>query len=237
MGNLIEHEGAITDLAFYQNKYLFSSSEDNTICVWNMSTINCDKKLKGHKQSIQSISLHPSGKLMLSVSKDKTVRTWNLIKGRLAFVTNLKEAASLVEWSLNGKNFILAYAKRIDNYDVKTCGIVNSIELDQAANCVKYLNEDRIVIGNENGELSFANVFESECFYTFKAHDRRIKDVYLIQSNLIPIKCCSTVLITISSDGLIRLWNVDLDKQTNELITEHNINCRLNCIAFFKNDQ
>lgn len=207
-----------------------------------MNTVSCDKKLKGHKQAVNSISVHPTGKLLLSVSKDKTVRTWNLIQGRLAFVTNLKEAANLIRWSSNGTNFLLAYNKRIDIYDIKTCGIVNTIELDSdigsGINCVQYLDEAKIAIGKENGELSFYNTLEKNELYTFKAHDRRVKDFHFIPSELIVSKKCSIVLTTISSDGILKLWNVNLEKQKSALLTEHDIKCRLNCIAFYaKNDK
>lgn len=237
MGNLIEHEGAITELEFFKNKFLFSASEDNTICIWNMNTINCEKKLKGHKQSINSISVHPSGKLMLSVGKDKTVRTWNLIQGRLAFVTNLKESANLVRWSPNGQNFLLGYNKRLDIYDIKTCGIVNSISIETGIGCVRFV-DDKILVGKENGDLDFYNVLTNESLFTFKAHERRIKDFCLIPSEQIPTvksnsKSNSKMITTISSDGFLKLWNIDLDKQTYKLITEHAINCRLNCMTFY----
>lgn len=242
MGNLIEHEGAITELEFHKSKYLFSASEDASICVWNMGTVSCDKKLKGHRQAVNSISVHPTGKLMLSASRDKTVRTWNLIKGRLAFVTNLKEAADLVRWSPNGQHFLLAYGKRLDVYDVQTCGIVNTIEIESGINsgitCVSYLDERRIVVGQENGKLAFYNALEKEPLYTFQAHDRRVKQFALLPSQLIPTeakKSPSTALVSISSDGLLRLWIVGLEKrQFAEKLAEHNVNCRLNCVAFYR---
>ena len=237
IGNLIEHEGAITELEFYKNKFLFSASEDQTICVWNMSSVNCDKKLKGHKQSISSIAVHPTGKLLLSAGRDKTVRTWNLIQGRLAFVTNLKESANLVRWSPNGRNFLLAYNKRLDVYDLKTCGIVNTIEIDAGIGCVRMADGDTILIGKENGELALYNAFE-KLHYTFKAHDRRVKDLCLIPVDLIaadrmPSKSFSNLVCTISSDGLLKLWDISLQEGKHELLAEHNINCRLNCITFY----
>lgn len=233
MGNLIEHEGAITDLEFYKNKFLFSASDDKTICVWNLGTVTCDKKLNGHKQSINSISVHPTGKLMLSAGRDKTIRTWNLISGRLGFVTNLKESANLVKWSPEGQNFVLGYNKRIDVYDIKTCGIVNTIDVEAGVSCIKYLDNDILAIGKENGELSFRNSFKKDDLFTFKAHDRRVKDFVLIPKDLVPLESYSHLLSTISSDGLIKLWNVDLDDQKSELLAEHNVNCRLNCVTFF----
>lgn len=245
MGNLIEHEGAITELEFYKNKYLFSASEDASICVWNMSSVSCDKKLKGHRQAVNSISVHPTGKLMLSTSKDKTVRTWNLIKGRLAFVTNLKEAADLVRWSPNGKHFLLSYTKRLDVYDVRTCGIVNTIEIEPGLNsgitCVSYLDDERIVIGQESGKIAIYNALQKEPLYTFEAHERRVKHFVLVPAHLIPAgskKSSSIALVSISSDGLLRLWAVGLEKRPfAEKLAEHNVNCRLNCIAFYRHSK
>ena len=45
------------------------------------------------------LAVHPSGKLALSVSKDKSLRTWNLIKGRKAYITNIKTGVYLYLFS------------------------------------------------------------------------------------------------------------------------------------------
>lgn len=39
---------------------------------------------------MNGLSVHPSGKLALTVSRDKTLKTWNLIEGKCAYTTNLK---------------------------------------------------------------------------------------------------------------------------------------------------
>ena len=38
-----------------------------------------------------SVAVHPSGKLALSAGMDKTLRTWNLMTAKNAYVTNIKE--------------------------------------------------------------------------------------------------------------------------------------------------
>lgn len=38
---------------------------------------------------VTCLAVHPSGKMALSVGKDHTLRTWNLVKGRPAYTTNL----------------------------------------------------------------------------------------------------------------------------------------------------
>ena len=39
---------------------------------------------------VYDFAIHPTGKMALSVSKDKTMKTWNLMTGRCAYTTNIK---------------------------------------------------------------------------------------------------------------------------------------------------
>ena len=39
---------------------------------------------------MSALDVHPSGKLALSVGIDCTMRTWNLVTGRHAYITNIK---------------------------------------------------------------------------------------------------------------------------------------------------
>ena len=139
-GTLIQHSGTITHLEFFKSSHLFSSSEDGTICVWDTRTWVCEKTLKGHKGAITSMSVHPSGKLMLSVSKDKSLRTWNLIKGRCAYVTNIKAIAHIVLWSPSSTYFAVAVDHKIDIYDINIGGIVYSINFGKRVNCISFLS-------------------------------------------------------------------------------------------------
>ena len=126
-GSLNSHSGTITDLKFLRS-YLFSSSEDGNICIWNTSNWNCEKILRGHKGPATSIDVHSSGKLLISVSKDKTLRTWNLIKGRCAYIINLKDSAHQVLWSPTCIYFALVFENRIDVYDLSTGAIRMTID-------------------------------------------------------------------------------------------------------------
>jgi len=45
------------------------------------------------RQPVHGFSVHPTGKLGLSVGKDKTLRTWDLTKGKRAFVINTKQGS------------------------------------------------------------------------------------------------------------------------------------------------
>jgi protein MAK11 len=97
---------------------MLSASEDGTICVWKCKTWECEKVLKAHRGAVTSISMHPSGKLALSVSKDKTIRTWNLLSGRCAYTTTLKNVADLVRWSPSGESYCVVSLKTVTIYQI-----------------------------------------------------------------------------------------------------------------------
>lgn len=140
VGTLIEQQGTITALEFCNESHLFSGSEDGTICVYDTRSWECLKTLRGHKKSINAFSVHPSAKLLLSVSKDKSLRTWNLVKGRSAYVTNIKADADIVMWTPDGSNFIVATDKKVDVYDVGVGGIIHSFEFEKRISSIVFLN-------------------------------------------------------------------------------------------------
>lgn len=47
-------------------------------------------------------SIHPSGRMALSVSRDRTLRLWNLLEGRCAYIKRLQGEGELVRWSSEG---------------------------------------------------------------------------------------------------------------------------------------
>ena len=59
-------------------KTLFSSSWDNTVRVWDLTSRSCSAVLEGHKSFVYSVAVSPDGKTLFSSSGDKTVRVWDL---------------------------------------------------------------------------------------------------------------------------------------------------------------
>ena len=64
--------------------HLISTSEDGTLCVFRARVWAVLRSLKGHKGRVNSVSVHPSGKVALSVGKDRTLYMWDLMRGRRA---------------------------------------------------------------------------------------------------------------------------------------------------------
>ena len=76
--------GSITDLTFPSRSHLISAAEDGTLCVFRARDWAVLRSLKGHKGRVNSVSVHPSGKVALSVGKDRTLYMWDLMRGRRA---------------------------------------------------------------------------------------------------------------------------------------------------------
>ncbi|XP_054153266.1 p21-activated protein kinase-interacting protein 1-like [Oppia nitens] len=231
-GTLNQHSGTITDLEFYKTSHLFSASEDGTVCVWETRSWVCEKTLRGHKDAITSISIHPSGKLMLSVSKDKTLRTWNLIKGRCAYVTNIKAIAHIVQWSPGCTHFAVVINNRIDIYDISTGGVVNTIDFSKRIHCILYLNNDVMAIGNESSDIQIYDLKNKCIINTFTAHNNRLK--CLVKTTEHPdIKENRVWMTSVSSDSYIKIWELDLSnlKLVPKMIASVDTTCRPTCLS------
>lgn len=81
--------GSITHLSFPTRSHLISASEDGTICIFHTRDWVLLRSLKGHKGRVNSVAVHPSGKVALSVGKDRTLRMWDLMRGKGSASTKL----------------------------------------------------------------------------------------------------------------------------------------------------
>jgi protein MAK11 len=81
--------GSITELHFPSRSHLISTSEDGTIAIFHARDWVVLRVLKGHKGRVNSVGIHPSGKVALSVGADKTLRMWDLMRGKGSASTKL----------------------------------------------------------------------------------------------------------------------------------------------------
>ena len=118
LGELSQHTGAITSLEFYGDSFLLSSGEDNAVCIWRVNDWTCVHILGGHKNIVHDLSIHNSGKLALSVSKDNTLKLWNLVEGRCAYTRRIKstQPATQVSWNNIGDHYLLVTGTNVQLY-------------------------------------------------------------------------------------------------------------------------
>lgn len=110
LGTLLHHSSTVTGLCFPTRSKLLSSSEDSTIAVtrtrdWSLlSNIKAPipkvygrpsgdtAPMGGTPSGVNDFAIHPSMKLMISVSKsERAMRLWNLVTGKKAGVLNFSK--------------------------------------------------------------------------------------------------------------------------------------------------
>lgn len=221
-------EGSINCATFVGNSHVVCGSEDGNIYIYECKKdVVLAKTLKGHKGPVVSLTAHPSSKLLLSVSKDGTMRTWNLIKGRSAFVTRLKNESHIVKWSRSGNEFIIASDKELNLYNNKGKH-EQTVKLEKRINQIEFQNDHTVIIATDSGIIDFYNLKENHLSPSrkFTAHESRVKS----------IKCLGTGsksrLATASSDGKLKLWTLpDKSLSQPKLLSEVNTGARLTCMS------
>ncbi|CAK6441421.1 unnamed protein product [Pipistrellus nathusii] len=225
-GALVHHNGTITCLKFHGNRHLISGAEDGLICVWDAKKWECLKSIKAHKGHVTFLSIHPSGKLALSVGTDKTLRTWNLVEGRSAFIKNIKQNAHIVEWSPRGEKYVVVILNKIDVYHLDTAAVSGTITNEKRVSSITFLSESVLAVAGDEEVVRFFDIDSLTCLCEFKAHENRVKDLFSFE---IPEH---HVIVTASSDGFIKMWRLTQDKKIPpSLLCEVNTNARLTCLG------
>lgn len=229
IGGIVQHEGTVNCLQFFDNHHLFSASEDGSICIWKTGGWNCLKTLIGHKGGVNSLSIHPSGKLALSVSKDKSLKTWNLVKGRAAYTTNIKAVGDCVQWSPKGSLYAVVIGSIVNVYNLQTAAVVHTIDFGHRINAVEFVTENILAIGGEGENIEFHAADKKAILCVLQTHTKRIK----------ALDCITALddseqrwLVSSSSDGFIKIWKfavANLSKRAPKLVAQVATGCRITC--------
>lgn len=142
LGTLLHHASTVTSLKFPNRSKLLTASEDSTIAVartrdWSvLSTIKAPiakplgrpsgdtAPFGGTPSGVNDFAIHPSMKLMISVSKsERCMRLWNLVTGRKAGVLSfsremLREAGESKHSTGEGRRVVWGNADGADEFAV-----------------------------------------------------------------------------------------------------------------------
>lgn len=209
--------------------YLISGGADGKILFIKTSNWKVDKVFeRAHKGSpVNFISVHPSGKLALSIGGDMTLRTWNLINGRQAFATSLKNKSlgniiDFVVWSTSGEYFAIAGKNTVEIWSTEHAAVIATKKCDARPTALAWISDSDLLVGMEDGKLLFFN-WEDE------NEEATLCDIY--ETRIKAMKYVNGFLATASSAGELNLWRiVDGDKVEMEMVCGIDVGCRLICL-------
>ncbi|KAH9839727.1 WD40-repeat-containing domain protein [Rhodofomes roseus] len=226
VGGLMHHEGSITHLEFPSRSHLLSASEDGTLCLFHARDWGVLRSLKGHKGRVNSVAVHPSGKVALSVGKDRTLRMWDLMRGKGSASTKLGKEGEVVRWSTDGSQFVVLSQSTIDIYttDMKLRHIIHHpSRLHDVKFCKRVNGEGEVLlVAAEDKKVSIYDLpSDPETTPSIIAemigHSNRVKAVETLKIALpSPGKPSTTIASTISSDGKVYIYDLSALPATME---------------------
>lgn len=246
-GLLDHHNGTVTCLAGHDKKYLMTASDDKTLSLINLNQWQVEKTLYTHQGGITAIAIHPSGKIAFSAGKDRKLVTWNLVKAKPAFFTNLKGIADLVVVSPDGRRYCVGLHRRIDVYNLETAGVEYSIDLKCRPNALAFLGEgqsDILVVAGESSKVQIHSLIEKAMIKEFEAHPSRVRCITTLsetlpsqaedetENNTSNSESGFIVVTASSSDNMVKLWRVHTDAISEvECIGSFDTTCRITCMT------
>lgn len=237
LGTLLHHSGSIACLEFFESKWLLSGGGDGKIYVWRTKDWEALAELKGHKGSVNDLSIHPSGKVAISVGEDKTLRLWNLMTGRKASVLKLGKVGIKARWSNDGMSYVVGFERKISLYSNQG-DMINTVDLESPLyhlDVIVHNDIEYIVSSHGNGKIVFRQLKlmlnkedqdQKIAEFELQGHGTRVKDFSYYTSN-------DTMFLTsVSSDGNIVVWNLELRDQ----VAVYRCGDRLNCCIMISDD-
>ncbi|PFH50307.1 hypothetical protein AMATHDRAFT_145511 [Amanita thiersii Skay4041] len=237
VGGLMHHQGSITHLHFPSRSHLLSASEDGTLCLFHARDWTVLRTMKGHKARVNAVAVHPSGKVALSVGKDRTLRMWDLMRGKGCASTKLGKEGEIVRWSTDGSRFVVQSGSTMDVYDTSMkllCIITHPSRLHDVKFCPRVSDprEEILLAGGEDGKLSVYEIptdpdAPPRIIAQLVGHERRVKAVQTITIQLPPSytpRRQTTFACTASSDGKIRVFDLASLPRSPHSSTESNNN-------------
>lgn len=107
---LLGHTDNVNSVEYsYDNKYIISASDDQTIYMWNTESYNLEKKFIGHKGAVQYATISEDGKYIASFSNDdKSIIVWNVNNQKIHKIINTQNEITGFSFSHFGN--IIAYS-------------------------------------------------------------------------------------------------------------------------------
>lgn len=203
------HTDWVRSVAFSPDgKYLASSSDDQTICLYDRSTGEL-KRLAEHKGRVYAIAFSTDSQQLISGSQDKTVRLWDINTGRcLKVLEGHEDRIWTVAFSDAG---IIAsgsedQAIRIWNVDTGQCLRVLTGHNAPIWSVAFSSDRQMLASGSEDQTIRLWDTATGRCLRVLASDQGQGHTGWVRSVAFTPDR---TTLISASDDRTIRLWDVN----------------------------
>nr|GMD06468.1 P21-activated protein kinase-interacting protein 1-like [Ipomoea batatas] len=218
------HESAtINSLAFYTPpslsfpRNLISAADDGSVSIYDADPFVHLKTVKVHRKGVNSLSIHPSGRLALSVGRDECLAMVNLVRGRRSFYCRLGKEASIVKFSETGETFYMVMDEKVSIHESEDARIVLEFNNAKRVLCAASGKGGILFTGGEDRNITAWDTKSGKVAYSIDdAHSARVKGIVVLSDNDEDERSCYKLLSEIAL-GCLRILNIymyDSDPKT-----------------------
>jgi len=214
------HSEGVKSVCMSKDGYVFAGRSDNTVQLWDVSTILEDKNAHAHhlraftghtenenlfgSTSVRSVSLGSNGTRMLSGSDDKTLKLWNVDTGRcLRTFSGHKDSIFSVDLSKDGRWALSGSADgTLKLWDVTSGNCVRTFEGHRGIVFSVRLNPDgsQAISAGQDHTIKIWDLVSGDCLRTLEGHLNEVNSVCLSYDGKFALSS--------SDDKTLRLWEV-----------------------------
>ncbi|KAL9275822.1 p21-activated protein kinase-interacting protein 1-like-like protein [Drosera capensis] len=247
LGSLLDDRtlsSTITSLEFYTPSSssfplnLISSDDEGNVSIHDTDPFILLKTVRVHRQGINDMAVHWSGRLAVTVGRDECFGLVNLVRGRRSFVGRLGKEATVVGFGLDGERFWMGMGERVSVHQAQDAKLIWEFECKKRVLCAAAGENGLILTGGEDRGITAWDTRSGKSAYCIEeAHSTRVKGiVVLTQKNEAGAATDPYVVASASTDGVIRVWDVRFaNKEKPNPLAEAQTKSRLTCLAVKSN--
>jgi len=214
--HLTGHKSPIQSIAFDKTgKKLVSADTKGEIRIWSLDSLKEIKFIDG-TEWISTVCFTPDSKFILGeYSYEKKVNIWDSESGELVITLPVNLQIGSMDISPDGSKIALSCYHKIQTWSLISKKQLISID-DNSVNGfgIKYSTDGKkLAVGLGSGEIKLFDPETLKLLTTLQGHFKPVLSVSFSNDN--------KYLVSGSSDQMIKVWNLQTQKELKSLINEH----------------